>query len=63
MVVDVLFVIHALSVFPSLTLGLLPVKPVFALGLGKLVDLSGSEASSKFLSKSVRDGLAYCACQ
>jgi len=55
---NVLLVVHALSVLLGLTLGLLLVEPVLALGLGQLVNLCGSEASNKLLSEGVGDGLA-----
>jgi hypothetical protein len=58
LVVDVVFIVHALSVLLCLTLSLLLVEPVFALGLGELVDFSASESSEKLLGELVRYGLA-----
>ena len=45
LVVDVMLVVHALGVLLCLTLGLLLVEPVLALGLGELVNLGTCEAS------------------
>lgn len=57
-VAAVVLVVELLSVLPSLTLGLLAVDEVGALGLGKAVDLTASEAGEELLCESVGDGLA-----
>jgi hypothetical protein len=59
LVVDVVLIVHLLSILLGLTLGLLLVKPVLALGLSELVNLSACEASEKLLCKLVRYGLAW----
>jgi hypothetical protein len=58
LVVDVVLIVHLLSVLLRLALGLLLVEPVLALGLGELVDLSSCEASQQLLCELVRYGLA-----
>lgn len=58
MVVNVVLIVHPLSLLLGLVLCLLLVEPVRSLGLGKLVYLGGSEASNEFLSKSMIDRLA-----
>jgi hypothetical protein len=60
--VDVVLVVHLLSLLLCLALGLLLVEPVLALGLGELVDLGTGEASKDLLSELVGDGLAWKGC-
>lgn len=55
----VVLVVKLLGVAPGVTLGLLAVNVVGALGLGETVDLTASEASKNLLGKSVRDSLAW----
>jgi hypothetical protein len=59
LVVDVVLIVHLLSILLGLTLGLLLVKPVLTLGLGELVNLSACEASEEFLRELVGYGLAW----
>lgn len=58
-VATVVLVVELLGVLPSLTLGLLAVDEVGALGLGKAVDLAASETGEELLCESVGNGLAY----
>ena len=55
----VVLVVELLGVTPGVTLGLLAVDVVGALGLGETVDLTTGEASEEFLCEAVRDCLAY----
>lgn len=55
----VTLLVHVLGVLLRVMFGLLLVKPVHTLGLGKLVDLAADEASDELLGESVADGLAY----
>jgi len=57
-VLAVVLVVELLSVLASLTLGLLAVDEVGALGLGETVDLTTSEAGEELLREAVRYGLA-----
>jgi hypothetical protein len=57
--INVVFVVHALSVLLCLTLSLLLVEPVLALGLGELVDFGSCEASEKLLGELVGDWFAW----
>ena len=53
-----MLIIHVLHVLLGVTLGLLAVNEVHALGLGELVDLSTCKANEDLLGKLVRDRLA-----
>jgi hypothetical protein len=54
----VVLVVELLGVAPGVTLGLLAVDVVGALGLSKTINLTASEASKELLGESVRDSLA-----
>jgi hypothetical protein len=56
---NVVFVVHALSVLLCLALGLLFVEPVLALGLGELVDFGAGETGEQFFGELVGDWLAW----
>jgi hypothetical protein len=57
--INVVFVVHALSVLLCLALGLLLVEPVLALGLSELVDFGACEAGEQLLGELVGDWLAW----
>lgn len=54
-----MFVVHVLRLLLGLPLGLLPVEPVLALGLGKFIDFGAGKSSEEFFGELVGDGLAY----
>ena len=57
-VATVVLIVELLGVLPGLTLGLLTVDVVGALGLGETVDFTASEAGEELLGELVGDGLA-----
>ena len=57
-VLAVVLIVELLGVLAGLALGLLAVDEVGALGLGKAVDLTTSEAGEELLCEAVRHGLA-----
>ena len=58
-VLAVVLVVHRLGTVLGLTLGLLAVDVVGALGLAELVDLAASETGDELLGELVVNGLAY----
>jgi fluoride ion exporter CrcB/FEX len=54
----VVLVVELLGVTPGVTLGLLAVNVVGALGLGETVDLTTGEASEELFSEAVGNSLA-----
>jgi hypothetical protein len=58
LVLDVVLVIHVLSVLPGLVLGLLAVDEVQPLGLSKLVNLSPGKADKELLGELMADWLS-----
>lgn len=57
--VTVLLLVQVLGLLLGVSLGLLAVDVVQALGLEELVDLGAGDTSNHLLSKLVLDGLAY----
>lgn len=57
--VDVVVVVHSLSILLGVMLGLLTVDEVHALGLGELVDFSTRKTDEELLGELVRDGLSW----
>ncbi len=57
-VLAVVFIVHVGSLIPRCVFCLLPVEPVFALGLSELVNFGSSKTGDYFLRKLVVDDLA-----
>lgn len=59
-VATIVVVVHVLSLFLGLMLGLLFVEEVFALGFGKTIDLGTGETGEHLFGQGMGDWLACC---